>query len=112
MYYVYVIESQKNFDLYKGFTVNIKKRLDEHNGGLVDSTKNFQPWELIYCEIFLNKKDAVNREKYLKSSWGRKYLKDILKNYFENKKRNKRACGIFLHANRDNCKFRFYSDYT
>ena len=39
--------------------------------------------ELVYCEVFLNKKDAIEREKYLKSGWGRKFLKEVLKNYFE-----------------------------
>lgn len=85
MYYVYVIESQKNGDLYKGFTKDINKRLKEHNSGFNFSTKNDKPWKLIYCEIFLNKQDAINREKYLKGSWGRKFLKEVLKNYFKNK---------------------------
>ncbi len=83
MYCIYVIESQKNFDLYKGFTKDIRKRHKEHNDGLVKSTKNYRPWKLVYCEILLNKEDAINRERYLKSSWGRKFLKEILKNYFK-----------------------------
>ena len=84
MFYVYVIESQKNFDLYKGFTVDINKRLKEHNRGLTESTKNGRPWKLIYCEVLRNKQDAVEREKYLKSGWGRKYLDKVLNNYFKN----------------------------
>lgn len=85
MYYIYVLESQKNFDLYKGFSADINRRLKEHNNGLVESTKNDRPWKLVYCEIFIHKKDAVNREKYLKGSWGRKFLKDVLKNYLGDK---------------------------
>jgi putative endonuclease len=84
MYYVYVIESQKNGDLYKGFTTDINKRIKEHNAGVTESTKNFRPWRLVYCEIFLNKKDSMEREKYLKSGWGREYLKKSLKNYWKN----------------------------
>lgn len=83
MYYVYVIESQRNFDLYKGFTKDVSKRLKEHNAGVTYATKEGGPWKLVYCEIFLNKKDAIEREKYLKSGWGRKFLKEVLKNYFE-----------------------------
>ncbi|OGI25226.1 MAG: hypothetical protein A3J76_02760 [Candidatus Moranbacteria bacterium RBG_13_45_13] len=86
MYYVYVIESQKNLDLYKGFTISIRKRIKEHNERTVDSTKNFCPWKLIYCEILPDKADAIAREKYLKSSWGRKFIKEVLKNYLKNKK--------------------------
>lgn len=85
MYYVYVIESQKNGDLYKGFTKDVNNRLKEHNSGLTFSTKNFRPWKLVYCEIFINKEDAVERERYLKGSWGRKFLKDVIKNYLRKK---------------------------
>jgi putative endonuclease len=86
MFYVYVIESQKTLDLYKGFTVDVNKRLKEHNKGVTKSTKNGIPWKLIYCEVFKNKQDAIEREKYLKSGWGRKYLEKVLKNYFKRKK--------------------------
>lgn len=86
MYYVYVLESKKNGYLYKGFCKNITKRLSEHNIGQTQSTKNGIPWKLIYCEIFVNKEDAVAREKYLKTGWGRNFLKKTLKNYFNNKK--------------------------
>lgn len=83
MYYVYIIESQKNSDLYKGFTKDINNRIKEHNAGLVLATRNFRPWKLVYCEVFLNKQDAISREKYLKGGWGRKFLKDVIKNYLK-----------------------------
>ena len=82
MYYVYVLESQENLDLYKGYTDDLNKRIREHNSGLTESTKNNQPWHLVYCEIFLDKKDAIEREKFLKTGWGRNYLKRVLSNYF------------------------------
>ena len=44
MYYVYVIESQRNFDLYKGFTKDVSKRLKEHNAGVTYATKEGGPW--------------------------------------------------------------------
>lgn len=87
MYYVYVLQSKKNLYLYKGFTKDLKKRIEEHEKGLNESTKNNRPWKLIYCEIFINKNDAIAREKYLKSGWGRTYLKRILKNYLNNKQK-------------------------
>lgn len=86
MYYVYVIESQKTKHLYKGFCRDVEKRLQEHNAGNTYSTKNGVPWELIYCELFVCKEDAIAREKYLKTGWGRNFLKDVLKNYFKNRK--------------------------
>jgi putative endonuclease len=68
MFYIYVIESLKNGNIYIGFTCDLKKRLVEHNRGLTKSTKPYIPWKLIYCEACLNKKDAERREYYLKTS--------------------------------------------
>jgi putative endonuclease len=85
MYYVYVLENLGNSDLYKGFTNNIGKRIKEYNSGMVESTRTNRPWKLVYCEVFVDKQDAISREKYLKSGWGRKFLKEVLENYFRNK---------------------------
>jgi len=80
-YYVYVIQSQKDRQLYTGYTGNISKRLVEHNKGMVESTKNRLPMCLIYWEGCLNQQDATKREKYLKTAWGKRYIKNRLKNY-------------------------------
>jgi putative endonuclease len=67
MYYVYILKSEKDNNIYTGFTSNIKLRFEEHKNGLVKSTKNRRPLKLIYCEVYLSKVDAKKREKYLKS---------------------------------------------
>jgi len=85
-YYIYVLQSTKNDNLYIGFTDDLRKRLIEHNKGLNFSTKPYRPWELIHYEAYRNKKDAMRREKYLKSSQGARLLKRMLKEYFYNKK--------------------------
>lgn len=84
MYYVYVIRSIKDFNLYTGFTSDLKKRFSEHNKGMNFSTKNRRPFELIYYEAALNELDAKAREKYLKSGMGKRYLKNRLKFYLNN----------------------------
>ena len=43
MFYVYVLESLKNGNLYFGFTHDLKKRFSEHNRGLNQSTKPYRP---------------------------------------------------------------------
>jgi len=48
------------------------------------STKAKRPWKLIYFEAYPNKLDALNREKYLKSGYGRRSINTMLKNYFDN----------------------------
>ncbi len=73
-YTVYIIKSSKDNKRYIGCTKNILRRLDEHNNGLVKSTRSRRPLELIYNEEFENKADAFAREKFFKSSKGREYL--------------------------------------
>ena len=81
MYYVYVLLSLKYKRLYIGFSNNPFKRRDQHNNGDVPSTKPYRPYKLIYYEAMLDKKDAMNREVYLKSGWGRRSLKKVIENY-------------------------------
>ena len=66
---------------YTGYTNNINKRLEEHSNGSVTSTKNRIPLELVYWEGCLNQQDATAREKYLKTAWGKRYIKIRIKNY-------------------------------
>ena len=79
MFVVYVIQSQIDSRLYKGFTNDIANRLKEHNSGKTKSTKAFLPWVLVYSEKVSNRIEAREREKYLKSGIGRDYLNRILK---------------------------------
>jgi len=80
-YYVYVLQSEKDHKFYIGLTSDIRKRLDEHNSGKVSQTKNRCPLELIYWEGCLNQRDAARREKYLKTTWGKRYIKSRLEQY-------------------------------
>ena len=81
MYYVYILKSLKDGNNYVGYTLNLKIRIEKHNKGLVPATKNRRPLNLIYYESCLNKDDALHREKYLKTSWGKRYIKNRLSNY-------------------------------
>lgn len=68
-----------------GSTADLKKRLKEHQDGLVESTKNRRPLVLIRGEKYSNLSLARRREKYLKSLYGYRERKRILKEYLENK---------------------------
>jgi len=81
-YYVYILQNIKNSKLYIGYTRDLKKRLQEHNRGLVFSTKAYKPWRLIFFEAYHNEKDARRRERYLKTNQGSRLLKRMLKEYF------------------------------
>ena len=80
-YYTYVLQSLEDNDFYTGYTKNIKLRFEQHNQGLVESTKNRIPFRLIYFEACLSQKDALHREKYLKTFYGKMFLKNRLKFY-------------------------------
>lgn len=81
MYYVYILQSVKDGKFYTGYTNNLRARLERHSNGLVVSTKNRLPLKLVYYEGCLNQQDATHREKYLKTSWGKRYIKVRLNNY-------------------------------
>ena len=66
MFYVYVIKSKKDGNLYIGSTNDLKRRMKQHNSGLGLSTKPRKPFELIYYEAYKSEKDARKRESNLK----------------------------------------------
>lgn len=54
---------------------DLKQRLNDHDNGRVASTKDRRPLKLVYYEFCLNQTDAIIREKYLKTAWGKRYIK-------------------------------------
>ena len=85
-YYVYVLRSLKDKQLYVGFTKNLVARVEAHTDGLVPSTRSRLPLELVYWEGCLNQTDSTHREKYLKTTWGKRYVKTRLRNYLTGSK--------------------------
>ncbi|MFI5237911.1 MAG: GIY-YIG nuclease family protein, partial [Ignavibacteriales bacterium] len=71
MFYVYILLSKKDNNRYIGFTEDLARRLNEHNSGLVKSTSNRRPLELIYYEECDTKLEAMNQEKDIKSKKGK-----------------------------------------
>ncbi|MGH7846176.1 MAG: GIY-YIG nuclease family protein [Candidatus Binatia bacterium] len=79
MYYVYVLRSKRDGNLYVGCTGDLRKRFANHNNGNVQSTRYRIPFELLYYEGSRSKIDALHRERYLKTTYGKRYLKSRLK---------------------------------
>jgi len=79
MYFVYVLRSKKDNNLYAGFTENIEQRVRKHNAGDVPSTRTRRPMKLIFFEGYIDKGDALRREKYLKTGPGKKMLKFMIR---------------------------------
>lgn len=81
MYYVYILKSIKDENFYTGYSEDLKRRLEEHNKGKVESTKNRRPLQLICYEAYLDKGTAEKREKFLKTSDGKLDINRRLKKY-------------------------------
>jgi len=75
---VYSIKSLKDEYWYVGITKNLEDRLRRHNGGHNISTAPHAPFQLIYEEAFLSYSEARNKEKFLKSGVGRKFLDTLI----------------------------------
>lgn len=82
-YYTYVLQSKKDQSLYIGYTSDLKNRFKQHNEGKNRATKPFRPYKLIFYEAFLNRIDAKDREEYLKSGYGRRTIKALLKRFLK-----------------------------
>ncbi len=80
-FFTYVLKSKLDGKFYTGFTSDLEKRLSEHNLVKVYSTKGRIPFEKVYFEFCLNMDDAIHREKYLKTTYGKQYIKNRLRNY-------------------------------
>ena len=73
------MKSKKDGSHYIGYTIDLRKRFTDHNNGLSRSTKHRRPNKLIFYEAFLDRVDAKHREIYLKSGWGLRSIKKMLK---------------------------------
>jgi len=82
MYFTYILYSEKDNKLYSGFTNDLSLRFSQHCAGKVKSTKHRRPLKLIYYEGCIDKSDALRREKYFKTHYGRMFLRKRLKQWY------------------------------
>lgn len=77
MYFVYVLQSLKTGEYYKGITNDIDRRMHEHFSGRSKFTKNKLPLRIIQVEICKDRKTAREMEKFFKSGYGREIISEI-----------------------------------
>ncbi len=75
MFFVYVLRSCVNGNFYVGMTIDIPKRIGQHNSGANRSTKAHRPWELFFSEEYQTRIEAREREVYLNSGIGKEFIK-------------------------------------
>jgi putative endonuclease len=86
MHYVYVMRSERDGKFYVGYTRDLRKRVKLHNEGRVLSTRTRRPFELVYYEACLARGDALKREKYLKTAYGKRYIKNRIRDHLNGPK--------------------------
>ena len=88
MYTVYVIKSIEKDWFYVGQSSNIVRRLDHHNRGYNRSTKPYRPYELVFTEEYITSEQARKREKELKSTMGKRFIRRYYASKQEQQKEN------------------------
>ncbi|MBI4276336.1 GIY-YIG nuclease family protein [Candidatus Uhrbacteria bacterium] len=78
MFYLYLL-LLSNKDLYKGSTADLKQRVQQHQDGAVQSTRNYRPVRLIHYECYIKKSDALRRERFLKTTEGKRFLRQQIR---------------------------------
>jgi len=74
-WFVYFLKSRRKNFIYIGSTHNLKRRLIEHNDGMVQSTKAYRPLEIVAFVAVKTEKHARQLEKYFKTGSGKAIAK-------------------------------------
>ena len=74
----YALKSTSRNYIYVGLTDNPERRIKQHNLGYEKTTKPYRPFEVIVTESFATRIEAREREKFLKTSYGKNYLRDLI----------------------------------
>ncbi len=77
MYYVYILCNEKRRRTYTGVAKDVNKRLVKHNSGSVKSSSPYLPYKVIHTESFETLKEARQKERFYKSTTGRRRLKEM-----------------------------------
>ena len=81
-YVVYILKSLSSQKHYVGYTSNLISRFNSHNFlGKKGYTTRYRPWRVIHVEFYVTKKEAIFREKFLKSGKGREWMKENISDY-------------------------------
>jgi predicted GIY-YIG superfamily endonuclease len=63
MFYVYILQSEKDKSRYIGVASDLKRRIGEHNSGSVKYSNSKRPYKLVWYSAFLEKTKAYDFER-------------------------------------------------
>ena len=80
-YYFYILFSESANKYYTGFTSNLDGRIAAHNHPANKGwTRTYKPWKLVHSEVFITKKEAMEREKQVKKLKSKDMIRKIIQN--------------------------------
>ena len=77
-FFVYILQSMKDFSFYVGQSNDLDYRVSKHNDGFSKYTSSKMPWRLVYFEMFETRKEALQREKEIKRMKSNKYILQLI----------------------------------
>jgi len=80
-YYVYVLQSLKDFSYYVGQCDDLDRRMSKHFDGMSKYTSGKKPLRLVYFEYYSTRTEAIIREKQIKKMKSRKYIESLIANW-------------------------------
>jgi len=81
MYFLYILFSSKLKRYYVGYTIDIQRRLSEHNRMKGKFTDIGIPWKLVYTEQYYSKKEVMKRERFIKSRKSKQFILDLINSW-------------------------------
>ena len=77
-YYIYILQSQKDFSYYIGFSKDPENRLEKHNNSKTGYTSKKKPWSLVHIEEFATKTEAIKREIFIKKQKSSEFIRQLI----------------------------------
>ncbi|TMI65856.1 MAG: GIY-YIG nuclease family protein [Bacteroidetes bacterium] len=77
-FYVYILQSQKDFSFYVGQCDDLDSRMSKHTDGMSKYTSSKRPLRLVYFEVYSSRSEALKREKEIKKMKSRKYIEQLI----------------------------------
>ena len=79
-FFVYILQSMKDFSFYIGLCEDLDKRMSKHSDGFSRYTSSKRPWRLVYFEMFESRTEALKRETQIKKMKSRRFIEELVRN--------------------------------
>lgn len=81
LFYVYILQSLKDFSFYVGQCDDLDRRMSKHFDGMSKYTAGKRPLRLVYFEVFADRSAAIKREGEIKRKKSRKYIEWLIEEW-------------------------------